>query len=79
MLIFNRYLDQTFRVGNEIEVTIIAVDGGHVRLGIVAPKDVSVHREEVYALIKGQIASLPEARPVPVSFVNTRRTISNGD
>lgn len=51
MLIFNRYLDQTFRVGNEIEVTIIAVDGGHVRLGIVAPKDVSVHREEVYALI----------------------------
>lgn len=78
MLIFNRYLDQTFRVGNDIEITIVGIDGGQVRLGIVAPKEISVHREEVYEKIKGQAAASQEPPPVPVTIVKTRRRISNG-
>lgn len=79
MLILSRYLGQKLRVGNDIEVTIVRIDDGQVRLGIVAPKSVSVHREEVYERIKCQAASPKDQRPVPVSFVNARRRISHSD
>jgi carbon storage regulator len=52
MLILTRRLNETVMIGDEYTVTVLGVKGGQVRLGIVAPKEVAVHREEVYDRIK---------------------------
>ena len=48
MLILTRRIGETLIVGTEVGVTVIGVKGNQVRLGIDAPKDVQVHREEIY-------------------------------
>lgn len=48
MLVLSRRLAETLRIGDEIEITILAVNGNQVRIGIVAPRDVVVDREEIY-------------------------------
>ena len=52
MLVLARYLNQQIRVGDDIIVTVVRVRGNEVRLGIIAPDNVPVHREEVYQTIK---------------------------
>jgi carbon storage regulator len=52
MLILTRKLGETIRIGPDIVVTVLAVNGNQVRVGIEAPKDVAVHREEVFERIK---------------------------
>jgi carbon storage regulator len=52
MLILSRNIGQTIRIGADIVVTIIDVKGNQVRVGVNAPKDVEVHRKEVYERIK---------------------------
>lgn len=47
MLVLTRYLGQSVCIGQDITVTVLAVDGNHVRLGIDAPRDVPVDREEL--------------------------------
>lgn len=58
MLILTRRLNETVIIGNEgpdqVTVTVLGVKGGQVRLGINAPKDVPVHREEVYERIQNE-------------------------
>lgn len=54
MLILSRRIGETLCIGDDIEVTVLEVKGGQVRLGIHAPKDVSVHREEIYRRIQAQ-------------------------
>jgi carbon storage regulator len=51
MLILTRNVGQSIMIGDEVTVTITAVQGGQVKIGIDAPRDISVHREEVYARI----------------------------
>ncbi|HEB94899.1 MAG TPA: carbon storage regulator [Sedimenticola thiotaurini] len=53
MLILTRKIGEVIRIGDNIEVTILDVRGGQVRVGIRAPKDVPVHREEIYRKIEG--------------------------
>jgi carbon storage regulator len=48
VLILTRRIGETLIVGTEVSVTVIGVKGNQVRLGIDAPKDVQVHREEIY-------------------------------
>lgn len=48
MLILSRKRDQQIMIGDRIAITVVAVRGGSVRLGIEAPDDVPVHRKEVY-------------------------------
>jgi carbon storage regulator len=52
MLILTRKLGETIRIGPDILVTVLGVNGHQVRLGIEAPKAVAVHREEVFARIQ---------------------------
>lgn len=51
MLILTRKPTEVVVVGDDIKVTILGVKGNQVRIGIDAPKDISVHREEIYKLI----------------------------
>lgn len=52
MLILTRRVGETIMVGDEIAVTVLGVKGTQVRVGIDAPKEVAVHREEIYARIQ---------------------------
>jgi len=52
MLVLSRQRDETIMIGDEVEITIVDIRGDKVRLGIDAPRDVTVHREEVYEAIK---------------------------
>jgi carbon storage regulator len=52
MLILTRRVGETVMIGNEVTVTVLGVKGNQVRVGVNAPKDVSVHREEIYERIK---------------------------
>jgi carbon storage regulator len=48
MLILTRRVGETLVIGNDVTVTVVAVNGNQVRIGVNAPQDVAVHREEVY-------------------------------
>jgi len=52
MLVLTRILNQSIKIGDDIEITVIEVRGDQVRLGVTAPRDVSVHRKEVYLQIQ---------------------------
>lgn len=52
MLILTRRVGETLMIGDQVTVTVLGVKGNQVRVGITAPKDVAVHREEIYQRIK---------------------------
>ncbi len=52
MLILTRRVGEMLKIGDNVDVTILSVKGNQVRIGINAPKDVTVHREEIYSRIK---------------------------
>ena len=54
MLILTRHLGETIVVGDDVHITILGIKGGQIRLGINAPKDLSVHRLEVYQRIQDE-------------------------
>jgi len=59
MLVLSRKKDESIVIAHNIVITVIEVRGDKVRLGITAPKDVPVHREEVYEAIHGTRAAAP--------------------
>jgi carbon storage regulator len=61
MLILTRRTGETVMIGNEVTLTVLGVKGNQVRIGINAPKNVPVHREEIYERIKRELAG--EAQP----------------
>jgi carbon storage regulator len=65
MLILSRRIGETMRIGDEIEVVVLGVRGNQVRLGVKAPKDVSVHRQEIYERIQKEKQMAAEAGALP--------------
>jgi len=62
MLILTRRVGETVMIGEEVSITILGVKGNQVRVGINAPKNVSVHREEIFTRIKSEGPDEGEAR-----------------
>ena len=52
MLVLSRQKDESIMIGDDVEITIVDVRGDKVRLGITAPREVQVHRKEVYEAIQ---------------------------
>ncbi len=52
MLILTRRVGETLMIGDDVSVTVLGVKGNQVRIGVNAPREVSVHREEIYERIK---------------------------
>ena len=57
MLILTRRVGETLVIGDDVSITVLGVKGNQVRVGISAPKDVSVHREEIYDRIQNEKTS----------------------
>jgi carbon storage regulator len=56
LLILTRRIGESLMIGNEVTVTVLSVKGNQVRLGVDAPKDVAVHREEIYERVQREKA-----------------------
>src|SRR2546421_8309789 len=63
MLVLSRQRDETIMIGDDIEVTVISIRGDKVRLGINAPKEIEVHRKEVYDAIRRENREAAQVRP----------------
>ena len=57
MLILTRRAGETVMIGSDVTITVLGVKGNQVRIGINAPKDVAVHREEIYERIQSERAA----------------------
>jgi carbon storage regulator len=63
MLILTRRAGETVMIGNDVTITVLGVKGNQVRIGINAPKDVPVHREEIYERIQSEKAEGEAKQP----------------
>jgi len=63
MLILTRRVGETLMIGDSVTVTVLGVKGNQVRVGITAPKDVAVHREEIFQRLHKDGGESPGAKP----------------
>jgi carbon storage regulator len=76
MLVLTRRLNQCITIGDDIEITVIEVRGDQVRLGVSAPRDVAVHRKEVYLQIQQENRAAAQSAPEDASLDELGRAVS---
>ena len=76
MLVLSRKKNESIVINNDITVTVVEIRGDKVRLGIVAPKEVPVHRQEVFDAIHGKSGAPAEATPAPAAV--TAKPVDSG-
>ena len=54
MLVLKRKVNQSIKISNDIEITILAIEGEQIKIGIEAPREVEIHRKEVYLAIQNE-------------------------
>lgn len=67
MLVLSRKRDEVIKIGDDIEITVVDIRGDKVRLGITAPKEVMVHRKEVYEDIKKENQAAAQVKMEDIS------------
>src|SRR4051794_23739805 len=67
MLVLSRQRDQAIMIGDDIEVSVVDIRGDKVRIGITAPRSVSVHRKEIYEAIRKENKSAAEIKPEDIA------------
>jgi carbon storage regulator len=72
MLVLSRQRDETIMIGDDIEVTVVDIRGDKVRLGINAPREISVHRKDVYDAIRRETRAAAQVKPEDVSGVGAK-------
>lgn len=70
MLVLTRKKGESIQIGNNIEVTVIAIEGEQIKLGIDAPQSVDIHRQEVYHAIQQQNSEAVNADISLISLLN---------
>ena len=70
MLILTRRIGETLMVGDDVTVTVLGVKGNQVRIGVNAPKEIAVHREEIYQRIQKEKSAEASAQEAPLSENN---------
>ena len=69
MLVLSRQVDETIMIGDDIEITIVDIRGGKVRVGINAPREIAVHRKEVFdAIQKENTQQRKDSESCPVNL-----------
>jgi carbon storage regulator len=63
MLVLTRKLGENIRIGDSVKITVLEVRSGQVKLGIEAPPEVKVHREEIYARIQEETRRAQQGKP----------------
>lgn len=66
MLILRRKVNESIQIGDDIEITILAIEGEQIKIGIDAPKNIDIHRKEVYLAIQEENS---EAAKIPVDLL----------
>ena len=77
MLVLSRQRDETIMIGDDVEITIVDIRGDKVRLGITAPRQIQVHRKEVYEAIKRENQQAAKLSPRDVSDLVERDAEKN--
>ncbi|AMV32030.1 Carbon storage regulator [Pirellula sp. SH-Sr6A] len=74
MLVLSRHRDESIMIGDDVVVTIVDIRGDKVRLGIEAPNDIPVHRQEVYEAIKRENRKASHIQPAELRGLKDDRS-----
>lgn len=77
MLVLSRHRDESIMIGDDVVVTIVDIRGDKVRLGIDAPQDIPVHRQEVYEAIKRENAQAAQLQPADTRKAGPRKSFKS--
>jgi carbon storage regulator len=77
MLVLTRKLQETLKIGHDIEVSILSIEGDQVKLGINAPKHVEIHRKEIYLAIQEENNQASQTSKDALNHIKSIKNIRN--